>query len=63
MHLGGQAMETSAEAFADDEAHPQRVRKDGRRPSVIQELKGQSEVFFDDSEMDGERTGMTKSSD
>lgn len=54
MHMHGQAMRTSA---TDDEHEPHHMQKEDRRSSVIQELKRQSGVFFDDSEMEGEETG------
>lgn len=54
MHMHGQAMRTSA---TDDEHEPPHLKKEDRRSSVIEELKRQSGVFFDDSEGDGEETG------
>lgn len=54
MHMHGQAMRTSA---TDDDHEPHPLQKEERRPSVLQELKRQSGVFFDDSEVDGDETG------
>jgi len=57
MHMHGQAMRSSAEPSTEDESEPHHLQKEDRRPSVIQELKRQSAVFFDDFEVDGEETG------
>lgn len=57
MHMHGQAMRTSAEPSTEDELEMHHLRKEDRRSSVIQELKRQSGVFFDDSEADGDDTG------
>ena len=58
MRLHGQAMRTFAEPFAEDENQSSLPHKDNRRPSsVIQEIRRQTGVFFDDSEVDGEATG------
>ena len=35
-------------------------KKDARRASVIEELKRQSRVFFDDSTLDGDETGESE---
>lgn len=56
MHMRGQAMR-STELSTNDEHGPYRLQKENRRASVIQELKRQSGVFFDDSEIDGEGSG------
>ncbi|KAL6715685.1 hypothetical protein ACLMJK_006646 [Lecanora helva] len=41
----------------DEKVAPRYV---GRRPSVIEEIRRQSGVFFDDSEMDGEESGISE---
>ncbi|KAK4690148.1 hypothetical protein P7C71_g6576, partial [Lecanoromycetidae sp. Uapishka_2] len=48
MHIHGQAMRSSAEPSTEDEMENRRLGKEDRRSSVIQELKRQSGVFFDD---------------
>lgn len=55
MHMHGQAMRSSAEPSTEDEDE-----RSDRRASVIQELKRQGSVFYDDSEIDGEDTGMSE---
>ena len=59
MHLHGQAMRTAAEPSTEteDEDHPRGMRREDRRSSVLQEIKRQSGVFFDDVAVDGEETG------
>ncbi len=58
-----QVMRSSAEPSTEDEDERSRVEKGDRRASVIQELKRQGSVFYDDSEIDGdgEDTGMSES--
>ncbi|CAD6593794.1 MAG: hypothetical protein ASARMPRED_007954 [Alectoria sarmentosa] len=59
MHMHGQAMRT-AETSTEDEDERSHPAKEDRRASVIQELKRQGSVFYDDSEMDGEDTGVSE---
>ncbi|CAF9917662.1 MAG: hypothetical protein ALECFALPRED_000310 [Alectoria fallacina] len=59
MHIHGQAMRT-AETSTEDEDERSQPAKEDRRASVIQELKRQGSVFYDDSEMDGEDTGVSE---
>ena len=60
MHMHGQAMRSSAELFTEEERESRQLQKEDRRSSVLQELKRQSGVFFDDSEVDGEETGASE---
>lgn len=53
----GHALGTSVEPSTDDEAQRRPLRKGDRRLNVIEEIRRQSGVFFDDSEIDGEETG------
>ena len=57
MHMHGQAIRSSAELSTEDESEPPHLQKEDRRLSVIQELKRQGRVFFDDFEVDGDETG------
>ena len=63
MHVHHRAIIPPAELSATDEGHgdgeklPYPLPRKRRRPSFIQEIKRQSGVFFDDSEIDGEETG------
>ena len=59
MHVHGQAMRSSGEPSTEDDDERSHLEKEDRRTSVIQELKRQGSVFYDDSEIDGEYTGMT----
>lgn len=53
--MHGRALEYSEEPTTDDEGDdPHRLQKGNRSPSIIQELKRQSGVFFDDSEVDSD---------
>lgn len=56
MHLHGQVMRSSAEHFteSDDEYEILAVRKEDRRSSVLEELRRQSRVFFDDAAIPGD---------
>ena len=66
MHLQGQLLRKSAELSTDDDdddERPQFLQKEDRRSSVLQEFKRQSEVFFDDhdiDESDGQETAATE---
>ena len=55
MHLHGQALRSSAESFpeSDDDYEIHAVRKGDRRSSVLEELRRQSRVFFDDVAIQG----------
>ena len=57
MHVHGQAMRQSAVSTVYKRAEFDRQGREPRPSSVIQEIKRQSSVFFDDSELDGEDTG------
>lgn len=57
MHMHGQERRISAEPSTNDENEPYHLQKKDRRSSVIQEIRRQSGVFFDDSEVDGEESG------
>ena len=59
MHMHGQAMRSSAEPSTEDEEESSHLERQDRRASVIQELKRQGSVFYDDSEIDGEDTGIS----
>lgn len=64
MHLHGQVLRSSAEQFVglDDDYEIHAVRKEDRRFSVLEELRRQSRVFFDDAAMQGdEETGDSES--
>lgn len=54
-------MISSAEPSTEDEDERYHTEKVGRRASVIEELKRQGSVFQDESEVDGEDTGMSES--
>ena len=54
--IGGQAP-ASEEGSNDDDIPLQKV---DRRSSVIEEIRRQSGVFFDDSEIDGDETGASE---
>lgn len=60
MHVHGQAMRSSGEPSTEDDDERSHLEKEDRRTSVIQELKRQGSVFYDDSEIDGEDTGMSE---
>ena len=60
MHMHGQALRNSADSSTEDEDEQSHVKKEDRRASVISELKRQGSVFYDDSEIDGEDSGMTE---
>lgn len=60
MHMHGQAMRSSAEPSTEDEEEPSHLGRQDRRASVIQELKRQGSVFYDDSEIDGEDSGLSE---
>ena len=59
-HMHGQAMRSSVESSTEDEDEQSPLKKGDRRASVIQELKRQGSVFYDDSEIDGEDSGMSE---
>lgn len=61
MRMPGHVMTSSAEPSTEDENERYHSEKEGRRTGVIQELKRQGSVFQDDSEVDGEDTGMSES--
>lgn len=54
MHMHGQAIRASA---IDDEQERHHARTEDWHSSLIEELRRQSGVFFDDSDIDGEETG------
>ena len=61
MHMRGQAMRSSVESSTEDDDDEQSpLKKGNRRSSVIQELKRQGSVFYDDSEIDGEDSGVSE---
>lgn len=58
MHLHGQALRSVGESLTDtgdEDGHRYQLRRENRRSSVLEELKRQSGVFFDD--VVGEETG------
>ena len=57
----GPVMRSSAEPSTEDENERYYFGKGDRRTSVIQELKRQSRVFHDDSEIEGEDNGVSES--
>ena len=61
LRMRGHLTRSSAEPSTEDEDERYHSEKEGRRASVIQELKRQGSVFQDDSEVDGEDTGMSES--
>ena len=61
MHMRGHVMRCSAELSTEDEDERSHFEREDRRASVMQELKRQGSVFHDDSEIDGEDTGMSES--
>lgn len=62
VHMHGQAMRTPVEpATETDEGEaPRALQLEDRRSSVLQEIKRQSGVFFDDVGIDGEETGESE---
>lgn len=60
MHMLGQVMRSSAEPSTEDADERSHLNREDRRASVIQELKRQGNVFYDDSEIDGEDTSMSE---
>ncbi|CAF9941142.1 hypothetical protein IMSHALPRED_002444 [Imshaugia aleurites] len=56
----GTAIRTSAEPTTEDEDERPLLEKEDRRAGVIQELKRQGSVFYDDSEIDGEDTSISE---
>lgn len=60
IHLHSQVMRSSAEPSTEDEYEPSNLEKEDRRSTVIQELKRQGSVFYDDSEIDEDDTGMSE---
>ena len=61
MHIHGQALRSAGESLTDtgDEGgHRYQMRREDRRSSILEELKRQSGVFFDDSV--GEETGESE---
>ena len=65
MHLHGQAMRNSVEPSTESEdGHKIHViRKEGRRPSIFEEIKRQGGVFFDDGTVESEETGESERDD
>ena len=61
MHMRGHVMRSSAEVSTEDEDERSHFEMEDRRANVMQELKRQGSVFHDDSEIDGEDTGMSES--
>ena len=55
----GQAM-SSAEPSPEDEDERSHSEKEGRRAGVIQELKRQGSIFYDDSEIEREDSGVSE---
>ena len=60
MHVHGQAMRSSVESSTEDEDEQSPLKRGHRRASVIQELKRQGSVFYDDSDIDGEDSGTSE---
>ena len=60
IQVRGHVMGSSAEPSTEDENERYYYGKEDRRTSVIQELKRQGSVFHDDSEIDGEDTGVSE---
>ena len=60
VHMHGQAPRSSTEPSIEEEDERLSMKKEHRRASMIQELKRQGSVFYDDSEADGEDTGMSE---
>ena len=64
MHLHGQALRSTGEppTETEDEGEEKyrQIRREDRRSSVLEELKRQSGVFFDDMAVDGEETGESE---
>lgn len=60
MHMHGQAVRSSAEPSTEGEDERSHREKEDRRASVVEELKRQGSIFHDDSEIDGEDTGMSE---
>ena len=60
IHAPGQRMRPSAEPTTEDEDERPRLKKEDRRASVIQELRRQGSVFYDDSEIDREDTSISE---
>lgn len=58
MHVHGQVMRSSAEPSTEDEDERSHLEKEDKRASVLQELKRQGSVFYDDSEVDGEESDI-----
>ena len=61
IQVRGHVMRSSVEPSTEDEDERYYFGKGDRRTSVIQELKRQGSVFHDDSEIDGEDTGVSES--
>ena len=59
----GQVMRSSAEPSTEDENKRSRLEKKDRRAGVIQELRRQGSIFYDDSEIDGEDIGESETAD
>ena len=64
MHIHGEAMRSSVEPSTETEDEDERrtARKEDRRSSMLEEIKRQSSVFFDDGLVDGE-TGDSEEED
>ena len=58
MHMHGQVMRGSAEPSTEDEDERSCLKQEDERASVLQELKRQGSVFYDDSDVDGEASDM-----
>ena len=61
MHMRGHVMRCSTELSTEDEDERSHFEREDRRGSVMQELKRQGSVVHDDSEIDGDDTGMSES--
>lgn len=61
IQVRGHVMKSSAEPSTEDEDERYYFGKGDRRTSIIQELKRQGSVFHDDSEIEGEDTGVSES--
>ena len=61
IQVRGHVMRISAEPPTEDEDKQYYFKKEDRRTGVIQELKRQGSVFHDDSDVDGEDTGVSES--
>ena len=63
MHLHGQTLRSKEKPTSKNEVeaeHRFQMRREDRRSSILEELKRQSGVFFDDVAVDGEETGESE---